>query len=77
MSNPYQNPYVNIFQSRIKAMDITMGVMEEEAMGVDLMLSKEVIIMILINRDITGMGVDIIKATGTRGQKMLLIVVHA
>ena len=58
-------------------MDITMGVMEEEAMGVDLMLSKEVIIMILINRDITGMGVDIIKATGTRGQKMLLIVVHA
>ena len=54
-----------------------MGVMEEEAMGVDLMLSKEVIIMILINRGITGMGVDIIKATGTRGQKMLLIVVHA
>ena len=48
----------------------------EEAMGVDLMVTKEAIIMILINLDIKVMGMDIIRAIGIIEQKMLLIVVH-
>ena len=76
MNNPYQSPYVNILKSRIKGTVITMEVMEE-AMGVDLMVSKEAIIMILINLDIKVMGMDIIRAIGIIEQKMLLIVVHA
>ena len=75
MSNPYQNPYVHILKSRIRGTVITMEAMEE-AMVVDLMVSKEVIIMILINLDIKVMGMDIIRAIGTILQKMQLIVVH-